>query len=255
MKMSLPGASRTKRKTLDDYFVTQATKRRPSSICSQRPRKDSSKNIPGLRLLEKFVSADEERLALEFLDKQKWRTDLARRVIHYGGTYCLMPPQDADAAERQKIQSTIIQAASIPSELGFIVDKMIQHELYTSVTRPEFCIVNEYKNDQGISAHVENFRFLSPVCGLTLVQGDWMRFHELSRADDGSVRSGKARQAQRTGRRQDVWMPARSLLVMSGEVREKWQHEIPRTRRGRNTPSWRRVSLTFRTTRTASMTA
>lgn len=247
--MSVPKV-REKRKTLEDYFVKQAAKRHRLSDSGQPRHKDSSISIPGLQILEDFVSTDEEHLILDFLDKQTWRTDLARRVIHYGGTYCLMPPRSADAEARKRIESTIIKAADLPSELAFVVDKMIYHHLYTVSTRPEFCIVNEYKENQGISAHVENFRFASPVCGLTLAQGDWMRFHELAQADDGSVRSGKACQAQKTGRKQDVWMPARSLLVMSGEARERWQHEIPRTRRGRETLGWRRVSLTFRTTKT-----
>lgn len=41
-------------------------------------------------------------------------------------------------------------------------------------------------------------------------------------------------------------MEGRSLLVMSGEARWRWQHEIPRTKQGR-TVGFRRVSLTYRT--------
>ena len=72
-----------------------------------------------------------------------------------------------------------------------------------------------------------------------------MRFHELVTPDGGSVRSGKAQKAQRTGRWVDVWLPKRSLLVMNDEARWKWQHEIVRSGKGRG-KGWERVSLTFR---------
>lgn len=72
-----------------------------------------------------------------------------------------------------------------------------------------------------------------------------MRFHELVVPDGGSVRSGKAQRARRTGRRVDVMLPGRSLVVMRDAARWKWQHEIVRTSKGRG-PGWERVSLTFR---------
>lgn len=201
--------------------------------------------MPGLEIVPNFVTAAQEAGLLEFLTSQKWRTDLARRVIHYGGTYCLLPPQNATTIKRQKIESTIITANPIPEQLDFVIDEMVQSGLYTDMARPQYCIVNSYVGTQGISAHVENFRFDEPVCALTLRDGDFMRFHELVRADDGSVRSGKAAVAQRTGKREDVWLPPRSLLVLKGDARSRWQHEIMR-RKGRRTERWNRVSLTFR---------
>jgi alkylated DNA repair dioxygenase AlkB len=158
-----------------------------------------------------------------------------------------MPPKTATPEERRRIESTIIPADPTPTELDVLLDRMIEYSIYTDLSRPEYCIVNEYKGSQGISAHVENFRFKSPVCGLTLCNGDYMRFRELTKPDDGSVRSGKALKAERTGKVVDVWMPRRSLIFMSGEAREKWQHEIVRGRKGRDGKDWRRVSLTFRT--------
>ena len=239
-----------KRKTLHDFFSANpdATKRIKS--LSKPPQTSLVPNdavIPGLNVIPNFISSTEEQTLLTFLDSQTWRTDLSRRTMHYGGTYCIMPPRSATAEERKRIESTILTAPPIPDELDFILDRMVEHDLYTTSSKPAFCIVNEYRDNQGISAHVENFRFASPVCGLTLSQGDFMRFHELVLPDDGSVRSGKAGQAKRTGRRVDVCMPRRSLLVMDDKARSIWQHEIVRSRKGRTGQDWRRVSLTFRT--------
>lgn len=234
-----------KRRTLHDYFNNT-----PHKI----PKKDHvtpSKlerhcTVPGLSIEKEFISADEETSLLAFLDDQTWRTDLARRTMHYGGTYCLMPPREASPEIRKKVEETIITAPSMPEELTFLIDRMVKHGFYEADARPEFCIVNEYLAGQGISAHVENFRFGEPVCSLTLAGGDHMRFHQLHSPDDGSVRSGKASAAPRTGSRQDVWLDRRSLVVLKGDARSKWQHEIVRGRKTGKAAGWRRVSLTFR---------
>lgn len=203
--------------------------------------------IPGLTVLMSFVTPAEESALLAFLDSQPWRTDLSRRTLHYGGTYCLMPPWNASASERKAIEQTIVAAREIPAELSFVVDKMIEQGLYTAANKPEYCIVNEYLPGQGISAHVENFRFGEPVCSLTLAGDDQMRFHELRNAHDGSVRSGKASTAPRTGKHIDIRLRRRSLAVLSSDARRTWQHEIVRGRKTGKPMGWRRVSLTFRT--------
>ncbi|KAK4941552.1 hypothetical protein LTR10_018571 [Elasticomyces elasticus] len=238
-------AAPRKRKTLHEYFD------RPTQTSIDRPQKLAVLDlpIPGLTLIPELISRDEETALLSFLEKEHWRTDLNRRCIHYGGTYCLMPPRDASAEERKRIESTIFKADPIPVEVNFIVDKMMQRGLYDGKQRPAFCIVNEYIGTQGISAHVENFRFDSPVCGLTMGNGDSMRFHELVNPDDASVRSGGASKVPRTGKKQDVWLPPRSLLVMNGEARTKWQHEVRHVKRPLD---FKRVSLTFRTEKSSA---
>ena len=168
------------------------------------------------------------------------------RVIHYGGSYCLLAPRNASTELKTRIESTIITADPMPSDLAFLIVRMVEHKVFDEDHKPEYCIVNEYRGSQGISAHIENFKFDEPVCGLSLGHGDWMRFHELVNTDDGSVRSGKAAKAQRTGRKVDVWLPPRSLLIMRGLSRYQWQHEICRSKKGRLAVNWKRTSLTFR---------
>ena len=64
--------------------------------------------------------------------------------------------------------------------------------MYDADKRPQYCIVNEYTGNLGISAHTENFSFGEPVVGLSLMNNCPIRFRELAKADGGSVRSGKA---------------------------------------------------------------
>ncbi|KAK6434322.1 hypothetical protein LTR95_009498, partial [Oleoguttula sp. CCFEE 5521] len=255
-----------KRKTISDYFTTSPPKRarleRPSASNDDLPSPRtpipaisgshetlielSHPTLPGLSTVPGFLSTSEEASLLAFLDKQSWRTDLARRCIHYGGTYCLMPPRSASPATKKKVESQIFTADPLPPELGLVVDRMVEAGLYKEDARPEFCIVNGYSPGQGISAHVENFRFGEPVVGLTLGEADTMRFHELVQEGDGSVRSGLAGKAARTGRKVDVVLARRGLVVMRGEARRKGQHEIVRGRVKGRGEGWRRVSLTFR---------
>ena len=161
--------------------------------------------------------------------------------MHFGGDYCLLPPR----GEIPQSRPQMLRAPSMPQELSWLIQRMIDNGVFEDGKRPQYCIVNEYTSSLGISAHTENFSFAEPVVGLSLLSACPIRFHELTRPCDGSVRSGKAGKAEKTGKMVDVGLPRRSLLVMRGDSRRKWQHEIMRSRKGRG-PGWKRVSLTFR---------
>lgn len=238
-------------KRIQDYFEPYKGKEKPWKAKETSAR--TVRQVPGLSILASFITPEEESSLLSFLDAQSWRTDLSRRTIHYGGTYCLMPPRNAPLSERRAIEQKIITAPNFPDALSFLVERMIEQGLYSQDSRPEYCIVNEYLPGQGISAHVENFRFGEPVCSLTLAGSDAMRFHELGSADDGSVRSGKASVAPRTGKSVDVQLFRRSLAVLTGDSRSTWQHEIARGKKSGKPVGWRRVSLTFRTDHTSKV--
>ena len=248
--------SSKKRKDIQDFFLPVAkrlsspnNKRSPHQHvnfdipCSHPAAQQTA--VPSLSLHPNFITTDEEQCILTFLNDPSlctWRTDLSRRTMHFGGTYCLMPSES-----EMDTQGTpqVLQAPSMPEELNWLIQRMVDAKVYRDNQRPQFCIVNEYKENLGISAHTENFQFEEPVVGLSLLSACPIRFHELTKPYDGSVRSGKAGKAEKTGRREDILMPGRSLLVMRGESRWKWQHEILRSAKGRS-PMWKRVSLTFR---------
>ena len=244
-----------KRKAINDFF--KPTSKRPESgqvpIAPESKIEEESKRaftlkptpVPELVLLLNFITPAEERGLVEFLNnasKCSWRTDLSRRTIHFGGTYCLMPSK-ADSLANLKPE--ILQAPPIPIEFDWLIQRMVNACVFPINQKPQYCIVNEYNNNLGISAHTENFQFGEPVVGLSLLSACPIRFHELTRPFDGSVRSGKAGKAEKTGKKVDVDLPGRSLLVMRGESRWKWQHEIVRSAKGRG-QGWKRVSLTFR---------
>lgn len=246
-----------KRKAIDHFFLpmNKRSKSQSKDDTTQKCHELTSPNatlinfrrtaVPGLSLYLDFVDHDEEASILAFLNNSSectWRTDLSRRTMHFGGTYCIMPPKTRDPTP---VRPEILQAPPMPQRLHWLVQRMIEANIYGEDRRPQYCIVNEYTGNLGISAHTENFQFAEPVVGLSLSCACPIRFHELVEPFDGSVRSGKAAKACKTGRVIDVQIPPRSLLVMNGPSRWKWQHEIVRTTKGRG-PDWKRVSLTFR---------
>ncbi|MCJ1381455.1 hypothetical protein MMC17_004565 [Xylographa soralifera] len=239
-----------KRKLLTDFFLPAPQVARNESAAS------SEQAVPGLSLHPDFVSKDEETSILGFLNGGQctWRTDLSRKTMHFGGEYCLMPSRPSSKRVEMKVavanevsasQPQIIQAPPMPQEFNWLLQRMMDKGLYPQGRWPQYCIVNHYTGNLGISAHTENFSFAQPVVGLSLLSPCAMRFHELVTPDGGSVRSGKAQKARRTGRHVDVMLPGRSLVVMNDDARWKWQHEIVRSRKGR-CAGWERVSLTFR---------
>lgn len=246
----------TKRKAIDDFFLPKKRHPRPSAnddilpgCKSDRILRETAQlkktPVPGLLLYNDFVNHTEEADILAYLNASgecTWRNDLSRRTMHFGGTYCVMPQKTNNPAA---IKPAVLQAPPMPQKLQWLIQRMVASDIYQDGQRPQYCIVNEYTGDLGISAHTENFQFGEPVVGLSLLSPCQIRFHELVGPFDGSVRSGKAAQAQKTGRVVDVHLPSRSLLVMNGPSRWTWQHEIVRSAKGRG-PGWKRLSLTFR---------
>lgn len=100
---------------------------------------------------------------------------------------------------------------------------------------------------QGIAAHVDKFEFSNTVVSISLNSACWMRFHELDLEPGVLPVSIKNNVAPRTGRVEEIWLEPRSILVMRDDARIRWQHEIPKNKRGRPTIGFRRLSLTYRT--------
>ncbi|KAG7010140.1 hypothetical protein G7Y79_00001g004120 [Physcia stellaris] len=250
-------SSANKRKVINDFFHPLPKRRINAKAAPPSPQatnleepsgiyESTETSVPGLSLCQSFVTAAEEQQILDFLNDESrciWRTDLSRRTMHFGGTYCLMPPRTASSQKSE--QPKVLQAPPMPEELSWLIDRMVASGIFEGDKKPQYCIVNEYTGKLGISAHTENFQFGEPVVGLSLLSSCPIRFHELATPFDGSVRSGKAGKAEKTGKIIDVQLPERSLMVMRGESRWKWQHEIMRSSKGRGL-GWKRVSLTFR---------
>ena len=112
----------------------------------------------------------------------------------------------------------------IPKELEWLVDRCAQ-EAEIASKEIIHCLISKYPPDSTIGWHTDKMLFGSKVMGLSLQSNCQMRF-------------------QRNIKEQrfvyEITLDPRSLYILSGEVRYKWQHSIPPTHD-------LRYSITFRT--------
>jgi alkylated DNA repair dioxygenase AlkB len=179
----------------------------------------SKTSIPsGLELLENYISADDERKFIENIDKGQWSTILKRRTQHFGYEYDY----------KKKTIQGLKQIESFPDWCLDLTTRLKQ-EIFHKV--PEQLIINEYQPGQGISKHIDSPVFGEPVVSLSLGSQCVMIFT-----------LGE--------RRFEILLPQRSLLVLRGESRWDWTHEIPARKNdkinGQTIERTRRISMTFR---------
>ena len=182
--------------------------------------------IQGLVYMTDFLRKKEEERVLREIDGSPWLEDLHRRVQHYGWRY--------DYRARQIDQS--MRLGELPrwaSELGH---RLVALGLLGEM--PDQVIVNEYRADQGISVHTDAQSFADGIATISLLEAWEMNFW-----------LGKDKRKLRLERR--------SALIMQGDARYKWKHEIPKRKYEPNLPGItprrvrrvRRISLTFRRVR------
>jgi len=102
---------------------------------------------------------------------------------------------------------------------------------------PSQCIVNEYTRNQGITAHTDRDTFGPVICGISIGGDTVMTF-------------------ERGSEKFDLFLPSRSMMIMSGPARYEWTHAIDKKkvsyvdasgRKITKPQDYRRISLTYRT--------
>lgn len=173
-------------------------------------------SVPGVLYYPEFLPEALEKEIITELDSLPWSNQLKRRTQHYGYIY--------DYRSRSLPKATTPLSPSLLK-----VAKLLPFE-------PTQCIVNEYLRNQGISAHTDSRVFGPIIASVSLLAPCEMIFTSGSRVFTLTL------------------MP-RSLLILSGEAREDWKHEIkgnvkvslPDGTIYHKPEDYRRVSLTFRT--------
>jgi len=183
----------------------------------------SSSPVEGVRYVPDFLDRETEAALAEFIDRQSWRDDLARRVQHYGYVY--------DYRARQIRPDMYL--GDLPAPFATLSERLVAKNGFNRL--PDQVIVNEYLPGQGIAPHTDCVPcFGDTIASISLLSACEMEFLHSP-----------------TSRREALLLEPRSLLALSGPARLDWQHAIrPRKsdRVGRlRLPRSRRLSLTFRT--------
>ena len=177
----------------------------------------------GLTYLENYISEDEADWFVQEIDAAPWRTDLKRRVQHYGYRY--------DYKARQARQEDYL--GPLPQLFQQLAERLTSEGYFQAV--PDQVIINEYQPGQGISAHIDcQPCFGETIASVSLLSACVMRFA-----------------SQTSSQQMELQLQPASLLVLKGEVRHIWTHAIPSRKtdvfEGQKYVRSRRISLTFRT--------
>ncbi|CAN7056015.1 unnamed protein product [Brassica oleracea var. botrytis] len=211
----------------------------------------SDLNIPGLFLLPDFVTAEEEQQLLAAVDTQPWIGLAKRRVQHYGYEFCY-GTRNVDTKNRlgelPPFVSPILQRISLFPNLDYDPASLKLDQL----------TVNEYPSGVGLSPHIDTHSaFEDCIFSLSLAGPCIMEFRRYS-ASTWKVTSTSTDEEEKpdtsTCIKKALYLPPRSMLLLSGEARYAWNHYIPHHKIDkvkdkviRRSP--RRVSFTLRKVR------
>lgn len=217
--------------------------------------------VPGLRLIENFVSPDEEQVLLAVIvgPHACWAKPQAtqsyagatirRRVQHYGYIFdyetsdvlrdvetrpCPPLPEVKTDEELEIYIKTCTENKEGWGVLAGVLERTrlqeiagVKHSLINQLT------VNSYQPGDGIGSHIDTISsFGDGLLSLSLQSGIVMEF---KRGDEKKL----------------IFLPPRSLLALTGPARYEWEHMIVTrrtdTHNGEVIPRNLRVSLTLRT--------
>jgi alkylated DNA repair dioxygenase AlkB len=174
----------------------------------------------GLIVLPNFINDDEEGRLVATIDSLEWDRSMKRRVQHYGWRY--------DYKARQVLHTSFL--GPLPGWAEDLAERLLASRVVPEL--PDQVIVNNYDGNQGISKHIDcKDCFRGPVVTISLLETWDMVFTRKTAGETAKFVQS---------------LPRCSAVVLDGEARSAWHHEIPerltehRVRRGR------RVSITFR---------
>lgn len=188
---------------------------------------ENIESIKGLSLISSFISEDEEKVLIEYINKQKWSSAPGKREVQqYGYEYNY-------GSKYTKPSATM----SIPKEFKALLEKV--NKFFK--TTPDQIIVNKYEPGQGIAPHVDHIKHFGPVvASLTLQSGTIM---EMSRKiqDNNEIKTIKI----------PMYLEKCSLLILTNEARYDFMHCIPARKTDivddKTINRGTRISITFRT--------
>ncbi|CAK9870761.1 unnamed protein product [Sphagnum jensenii] len=232
--------------------------------------------IPGLSLYTDFISPEDEQELLTAVDAEQWTTLAKRRVQHYGYEF-LYKTRNVD--KNQKLGVLPLSVEPVLSKVALLSE--MTHAKEPSLPLDQLT-VNEYPRGVGLSPHIDTHSaFEGSIISLSLAGPCIMEFRkykkktvtpvdeishvpdlqEMSHQEDGvnDQEVANLRQLNMEMERKALFLPQRSLLIMSEEARYAWYHYIPHHKlddingqivsRGP-----RRVSFTFRKVRSGPCT-
>lgn len=178
-------------------------------IFGENPKWERISEIKGLSLCRDFLTPDQQSTLLASILQEGWFSDAAHnQAMRFG-----------DLPAWAKELSTCIHEIILYSDYNPESIKMDEHEcMFPSKLlhrEPLFnqLIVNSYQPGEGICAHVDLMRFEDGIALVSLESSCVMHFGRVAKNGKDKI---------------PVYLTPGSLLLISGEARYEWTHEINR---------------------------
>lgn len=187
------------------------------------PLKTTLQDISGLTYIPDYINDRLHNRLLEVINQQPWRSDLRRRVQHYGYVYDY---------KNRKINSDMYLGV-LPKFCQYFAEKFHEEGWFSVV--PDQVIVNEYKPGQGIADHVDcEPCFEDTVISMSLGSTCVMNF---TNVQNPSIIFPQV-------------LAPKSVVILKDTARYKWKHGIKARKsdliEGKRVMRETRISLTFR---------
>ncbi|KAK7252575.1 hypothetical protein RIF29_36624 [Crotalaria pallida] len=215
----------------------------------------SDLSIPGIYLVHDFISAKEEEELLQAVDCRPWNSLSKRRVQHYGYEFCY---------DIRNV-NTRHCLGELPSFVSPILERISSCPTFKNSAENivlDQLTVNEYPPGVGLSPHIDTHSaFEDLIFSLSLSGPCIMEFRRYDSGDrpprvaSSAVAETESSEDDSNFIRRAIYLPPRSLLLLSGEARYAWHHYIPHHKIDKVNErvirrASRRVSFTFRKVRT-----
>lgn len=195
----------------------------PENLSSQIGEDEFCEKENGLIYLPDFISTEESRELINYVENQPWSSELNRRVQHYGYRYDY----------KSRTLDVLSEVLEIEQPFTGLLDTLTYELNELGVkSRPNQIIVNEYEIGQGITWHIDSEKsFDDNIFIISLLSDCLMKLEH-----------------KKTKEQLDVYLKKNSLLCLTKESRYDWRHTIPNTKsfvfHGKKFMRARRLSLT-----------
>ena len=185
------------------FFNSKVTKTQlNSNHQNEMPSASSKAQIPGITMIENFVSEEEEKALIEAIDKREWHKLATRRVQHDG--YEFIYGQN-NVNPNKKLGPLPEWVQRVQSDLEVHTDKINGPGVGL-----DQLTINDYNPGDGIPPHTDAISpFEESFCAVSLLSGAVMAFKN-----------------PQDGKTVHIYFPARAAMIFSGEGRLVWTHAI-----------------------------
>ncbi|WVZ50046.1 hypothetical protein U9M48_001344 [Paspalum notatum var. saurae] len=205
--------------------------------------------VRGLWLCAAFLSAGEQARLLDAMQREGWFIDANNQAMRFGNLPSWALELSAHIREAICVGDVNV---GVGAELSNEDDEdacPLPSDLLWREPFFDQLIANRYKPGEGICAHIDLMRFDDGIAIVSLESACVMHFSQAETR--GGAASDTLKQGDSESTKVPVLLNPGSLILMSGDARYLWKHEIDRKQGkqmwdGRELEQHRRTSVTLR---------